>query len=101
MGIVFALGSITAIAWTSFAIRSVDRSQDALDDALDEIDYWAWDPDFFIDDHLDRERDFFSVVRIIGFIGLMFGVISRPLWLLDEGEDGVRGLVRGRGAGSQ
>jgi hypothetical protein len=68
---VFALSSITVIAWTSFAIRGVDRSQDA----LDEIDYWTWDPDPFIDDHLDRERDFLSVVRIIGFIGLMFGVI--------------------------
>lgn len=67
----FALSSVTVIAWTSFAIRSVDRSQDA----LDEIGYWTWGTDPFIDDHLDRERDFLSVVRIIGFIGLIFGVI--------------------------
>lgn len=71
VGIGLALSSIGVIIWSSFAIANVDRSEDTYNEFIDLS--WGFEPS--LQDEFDRERNFFSLIRVAGVVGLFFGAV--------------------------
>ena len=70
LGLAIMLGAGSVVLWSSFQIRNLERAQDIGDE------WGLWYPyDDILDDEFERQRDFYSAVRILGAIGLMVGLI--------------------------
>jgi len=81
VGIAILLGAGMVVLWSSLELRNIERSQDLLgefDDMLDDFDD-LWPP--FVDvsevtaSQLEKQHDYYSNVRIVGFIGVIAGAI--------------------------
>ncbi|MDH3365513.1 MAG: zinc ribbon domain-containing protein [Thermoplasmata archaeon] len=74
VGIAVMLGAGMVVLWSSIELRNLERAQDVLDD---------FDPFFpfndpyndIIEEEFDKQRDYYSTVRIVGVVGLAAGAI--------------------------
>lgn len=71
VGIGLALSSIPVVVWATFAIANVDRSEDAYDEVIE----WSWGFEPSLEDEFDRERSFFSLIRVAGLVALVLGAV--------------------------
>ena len=72
--VVMLTGALVAL-WASFQISSLERAQNFLDEMDDEWNDWLNPYPGLLGEEFERERSYYSNIRIVGVVTLIAGVV--------------------------